>query len=142
MNKYLLEMYKDYRNNFLTVKCFSERYGISEKLAKEIINECRDYLSPNQQVDYLHKGYKDCIVLFKDFEVIKQGEKLNAECCVEQLKKLVEIDGNITVSQNYLNLAKNVKQGYFITNKENTVFVDAVNQCFVNVEYINFSKLN
>lgn len=32
-------MYLDYANNFLTVKAFADHYGISEELAKAIINE-------------------------------------------------------------------------------------------------------
>lgn len=35
------EMYLDYRNNFLTVKRFSEHYGISENLANAIIDSER-----------------------------------------------------------------------------------------------------
>lgn len=134
-------MYSDYRNNFLTVGRFAEHYGISEKLANEIINECRDFLSLNQQINYLFKGYKDSIVFFKDFETIEKGEKLNSTYCVQQLMKLTQIEGDITVSQNYLNLAKNVEQGYFMTNEGKTTFVDAVNQCIVNVEFINFNEL-
>jgi len=35
------DMYLDYVNNFLTVLCFAEYYGISEDDARALINEQR-----------------------------------------------------------------------------------------------------
>ena len=36
-------MYLDWINNFLTIKRFSEYYGISEKLSQEIIKKGKEY---------------------------------------------------------------------------------------------------
>lgn len=52
------EMYLDWRNNFLTVDCFAEHYGITKTEATFIIKSGRKYhnLNVNQLIKNINKA--------------------------------------------------------------------------------------
>lgn len=43
----LEEIYLDWINNFLSIQCFADHYGISDEDAQSLINTCRSIFQNN-----------------------------------------------------------------------------------------------